>query len=77
MLDVMKILETVTPQTGRQPEFMVTHPYPEHRMEDIDRWLKEHYPNGVPSTLTQGLPLRDGVPVGGRTPARGPARDTW
>ncbi|MDB5292049.1 MAG: Peptidase family [Phycisphaerales bacterium] len=77
MLDVMKILETVTPQTGRQPEFMVTHPYPEHRMEDIQRWLKEHYPNGVPSTLTQGLPLRDGVPVGGRTPARGPARDTW
>jgi predicted Zn-dependent protease len=77
MLEVMQILETVTPKTGRQPEFMVTHPYPEHRMEDIQQWLKEHFPNGVPTNLTEGAPLRNGVPAGGRAPVRGPARDKW
>lgn len=66
MKGVMRILEQVTPSTGRQPEFMVTHPYPEHRLQDIDRWIGEHYPNGIPSNLTAGLPLRHGVPARNR-----------
>jgi beta-barrel assembly-enhancing protease len=42
MIDVMKILQSVTAQTGREPEFMVTHPYPEHRIEAIQQWLADH-----------------------------------
>lgn len=64
MEEVMKILEQVTPATGRQPEFMVTHPYPEHRLQDIQKWIDAHYPNGVPSSLTDGAAMHDGVPVG-------------
>jgi predicted Zn-dependent protease len=45
MIDVMKILEQVTRSTGRPPEFMVTHPYPEHRIQAIQRWLMEHPEN--------------------------------
>lgn len=52
MLHVMEVLEQVTrEQGGREPEMLVTHPYPEHRMQDINAWLKQYYPNGVPSTL--------------------------
>jgi predicted Zn-dependent protease len=42
MIDVMKILQEVTAKTGREPEFMVTHPYPEHRIEAIQRWMEDH-----------------------------------
>jgi predicted Zn-dependent protease len=61
MIEVMQILQQVTPQTGRQPEFLVTHPYPEHRIEDITRWIDEHYPNGIPHTLNKGRLLQGGV----------------
>jgi predicted Zn-dependent protease len=54
MLKVMEILQQVTAATGRQPEMFQTHPYPQHRMEDISAWIKSHYPGGVPSNLTQG-----------------------
>jgi predicted Zn-dependent protease len=64
MIEVMQILEQVTPQTGRQPEFLVTHPYPEHRIEDINRWIKEHNPEGVFSSLTKGALLQNGAPAG-------------
>ena len=60
MEDVMKILEQVTPATGRQPEFMVTHPYPEHRLESIDQWISEHFSAGIPKYLTNGAPLHAG-----------------
>jgi beta-barrel assembly-enhancing protease len=65
MIEVMQILQQVTPQTGRQPEFLVTHPYPEHRIEDITRWINEHYPNGIPRTLNKGGLLQNGRPVSG------------
>ncbi len=42
MIDVMKVLEAVSKDSGRPPEFMVTHPYPEHRIEAIEQWLREH-----------------------------------
>ena len=62
MEDVMKILEQVTPTTGRQPEFLVTHPYPEHRLVDIDQWIAKQFPGGIPSDLNNGSRLRRGVP---------------
>lgn len=52
MLNVMKVLQQVTnEQGGRQPQILVTHPYPEQRMQQIKQWLGQHYPNGVPSDL--------------------------
>jgi predicted Zn-dependent protease len=65
MVEVMQVLEQVTPKTGRQPEFLVTHPYPEHRKESINAWITQHYPAGVPSGLTMGATLQNGVPRGG------------
>ena len=78
---VMKVLEQVTPTTGRQPEFMVTHPYPEHRMEDIQAWIKEHFAGGIPSNLTEGAALQRGMPGGSSSSvpakAKGPTKDKW
>jgi predicted Zn-dependent protease len=52
MLHVMEVLQQVTnEQGGREPQILVTHPYPEQRMQDINAWIKQHYPNGVPSGL--------------------------
>ena len=42
MIDVMKVLQSITATTGREPEFMVTHPYPEHRIEAIQQWMQDH-----------------------------------
>ncbi|HZW35220.1 MAG TPA: M48 family metalloprotease [Isosphaeraceae bacterium] len=57
MLDVMKILKKAS---GDQhpPEFLATHPLPETRLEEIRAELKQMYPNGIPSNLTKGRPLR-------------------
>ena len=55
MIDVMKILDSITSKTGQPPEFMVTHPYPEHRIEAIQQWMKDH-PQQL-SQLTRGKPL--------------------
>jgi predicted Zn-dependent protease len=56
MIDLMKVLMESS-KGGRQPEFLVTHPYPEHRIQDIDAQLKQAYPNGFPSDLARGKPL--------------------
>jgi predicted Zn-dependent protease len=56
MIDVMKVLMSLS-QGGRQPEFLVTHPYPEHRIVDIEAELKRDYANGFPSDLTRGRAL--------------------
>jgi len=77
MLDVMKVLQSITPRTGRQPEFLVTHPYPEHRAEAINTRLEQIYPNGVPPNLTRGAKLADGVPAGGSSSKAGAKRDEW
>jgi beta-barrel assembly-enhancing protease len=57
MLDVMKILKKASP-SGNPPEFMLTHPLPEKRLEEIRAELNEAYPNGIPSNLTKGQPLQ-------------------
>jgi predicted Zn-dependent protease len=61
MLHVMEILQQVTnEQGGRQPQMLVTHPYPEQRMRQINQWLSETYPDGVPSSLADPpLPYRN------------------
>jgi predicted Zn-dependent protease len=56
MLGVMKVLEELS-RNGRQPEMLQTHPYPEHRVQTIQDWLKKNYPNGVPSNLSLGRKL--------------------
>lgn len=53
MLGVMKILSEVS-KGNRQPEWLASHPYPEHRAEQIEAWLNQKYPDGVPENLTVG-----------------------
>lgn len=61
MVEVMNILEKAMGSGGtRQPEFMSSHPHPDTRRETIARYLAENFPNGVPTTLTQGQPLHGG-----------------
>ena len=56
MLGVMKILAELS-KGGHTPEMLQTHPYPEHRVQTIEAWLKQNYPNGVPGNLTLGRKL--------------------
>ena len=53
MLGVMKILAEVS-KGNRQPEWLQSHPHPEHRAEQIEAWLGKKYPDGVPDSLTVG-----------------------
>ncbi len=57
MLGVMKILAEVS-KGNRQPEWMASHPHPEHRQAQIEAWLSEQYPDGVPDRLTIGRTFR-------------------
>jgi predicted Zn-dependent protease len=61
MLDVMKILKQAS---GGQhpPEILATHPLPETRLEQIQEEIQHDYPQGIPSNLTKGRPLRTGSP---------------
>lgn len=53
MLGVMKILSEVS-KGNRQPEWLGSHPHPEHRAEQIEAWLHNQYPDGIPGNLTVG-----------------------
>ena len=53
MLGVMKVLSEVS-KGNRQPEWFASHPHPEHRAEQIEAWLHEHFKNGIPDNLTVG-----------------------
>jgi predicted Zn-dependent protease len=44
MIDVMHILES---QGGAPPEFFSTHPNPAHRIEKIERAIREEFPQGI------------------------------
>ncbi len=61
MLGVMKILSDVS-HGNRQPEWLSSHPYPEHRHDEIESWLSEKFPNGVPDTLTVGRKFKSREP---------------
>jgi len=56
MRDVMEVLAQAA-KGGRQPEMLSSHPYPENRIEQIDRYMAEHYPSGVPAGLARGRAL--------------------
>jgi predicted Zn-dependent protease len=58
MLRVMQILKEASGASGRGPSFLQTHPDPDARIETIQSYLRENYPNGVPRDLTKGRPLR-------------------
>ena len=52
MLHVMEILQQVTnEQGGRPPQMLQTHPYPEARTQHIQAWIKQTFPDGIPSHL--------------------------
>ena len=55
MLEVMQILEKAAPG-GHTPEILLTHPYPEHRIQHIKAYLEKHPPS---SHLTEGRKLKD------------------
>lgn len=55
MLEVMHILQTAVPG-GHQPEMLLTHPYPEKRIEHIKAYLKLHPPS---ANLTEGRNLNE------------------
>lgn len=65
MLAVMTVLKEAG--GGRkQPEFMMSHPLPENRLEEIKQIIAQKYPNGVPATLTRGRELGGAALVGER-----------
>jgi len=52
MLHLMQVLQQVTDEHGgRPPQILQTHPYPEARMRQINQWIHQHYPDGVPPSL--------------------------
>lgn len=55
MLEVMQILEKASPG-GHQPEMLLTHPQPQHRIEKIQEYLKEH-PSST--NLSEGRKLKE------------------
>lgn len=48
MVDVMRILEEASGGASNGPEFTQTHPNPGNRVAEIERAIKEEYPNGLP-----------------------------
>lgn len=56
MLDVMKVLKEAS-EGNRQPEFLLTHPLPETRLQEIQDEIERTYPDGIPPNLTKGRPL--------------------
>lgn len=60
MLGVMEILKSIS-AGGRQPEFLTTHPYPEHRIQHINELLAKKFPKGVPSNLSKGATFKHNV----------------
>lgn len=57
MLDVMRILKESAGSAGRGPNILATHPDPDARIQAIQAYLRQNYPNGVPSNLSEGQPL--------------------
>jgi predicted Zn-dependent protease len=87
MLAVMQVLKEAG-GGGRQPEFMLSHPLPDNRLQEIKQVIAQRYPDGVPSTLTRGRELRGDPQLAGqrdnrqieverRDTRRAPAEERW
>jgi len=63
MRRVMQILKESSGSSGRAPNIFATHPDPDARIEQIDAYLRDNYPNGVPRDLRTGFSLRGGAPT--------------
>lgn len=50
MIEVMQILAAAS-GGGSQPSVLATHPHPEERAHLIEQYLRERFPDGVPSDL--------------------------
>jgi predicted Zn-dependent protease len=59
MLGVMQVLKEAA-GSGRQPEFLSSHPHPETRLETIQKYLEENRDELSRMTLTTGRTLRGG-----------------
>jgi predicted Zn-dependent protease len=57
MLRVMQILKEASGASGRGPNFMQTHPDPDARIQAIQEYLQQTYPQGVPKSLSEGTKL--------------------
>ena len=53
MLGVMKVLAQASKGRGG-PQFLATHPHPDARIQQIEKFLAEKYPRGIPEELTLG-----------------------
>jgi predicted Zn-dependent protease len=60
LIGVMEILKQAS-GGKRRAEFMSSHPDPGNRSEEIRKEIARRYPQGVPSALTTGRPLRAGT----------------
>ena len=58
MVRVMEILRDASGGGGGQPEFMSTHPAPQSRIDAIEAWVQEKFPDGVPRELSKGRSLQ-------------------
>jgi predicted Zn-dependent protease len=56
MIRVMEVLRDATGGRGG-PEFMQTHPHPDSRIEQIQAFVEQNFPDGIPPSLTDGGPL--------------------
>lgn len=53
MLGVMRVLAE-SARGGAPPEMLSSHPYPEQRIAEIQRYLAERFPDGMPRELGTG-----------------------
>lgn len=54
IVELMKILDSARGGSGKQPEFMSTHPDPGNRIEQLINIINQEYPEGVPNQLQIG-----------------------
>jgi len=60
MKRVMEILKASAGSGGRSSSIFATHPDPDARIDRIESYLKDNYPNGVPGDLRAGYQLKTG-----------------
>lgn len=54
IVELMQILASAREGGQQQPEFISTHPDPGNRVERLQSYIEENFPNGVPAELREG-----------------------